>query len=445
MNQEIFGITPPKKLFVKLAIPSLVSMLFSSIYMMADGMFVGKVIGSKGLAAINLVFPIIMIVFAVSDMIAAGASVKIGIKLGEKNEEDASNIFSIALLLMLIINSIFMILSLVFAKDIIFILIKDKELATLSYKFAYVFILALPFIAPFFALDNYLRLCGKTNMSMWINVYVSILNIILDAILIGYFKLGIEYAALCSVLSMAIGTLIFLYPFIMKNVTLRFTKPKVDIKEILYIIYNGSSEFLSNISNSIMAIITNGFLLYYGGPVGVAAFSIVMYIDALISPILFGMIGSIQPVISYNYGAKEYKRITEFFKITCIVGFTISIVTMIIIFMLPDFLVGLFSSKSDVDIIYMGKIALLLSAPSYLFNWFTMSVGSFLTGLEKASESILVMLVESVILPLILIITLTKVIGVYGIFVAPSIGGIISVTVAFILWKKSIKEEFENN
>ena len=232
MDQELFGITPPKKLFVKLAIPSLISMLFSSIYMICDGIFVGKIIGSKGLAAINLVFPIIMIVFAVSDMIASGASVKIGIKLGEKNEKEASNIFTIAVLLSLIINIIFMIISLIFSKDIIFILIKDKELATLSYKFAYVFILALPFIAPFFALDNYLRLCGKANMSMWINIAVSILNVILDAILIGYFKLGIEYAALCSALSMFIGTLIFLYPFIMKKVTLRFTKPKVNIKEI---------------------------------------------------------------------------------------------------------------------------------------------------------------------------------------------------------------------
>ena len=87
MEQELFRITPPKQLFIKFAIPSLVSMLFSGIYMMCDGMFVGKVIGSKALAAINLVFPIIMIVFAVGDMIAAGASVKIGIKLGEKNEE----------------------------------------------------------------------------------------------------------------------------------------------------------------------------------------------------------------------------------------------------------------------------------------------------------------------------------------------------------------------
>ena len=442
MDQELFGITPPKKLFVKLAIPSLISMLFSSIYMICDGIFVGKIIGSKGLAAINLVFPIIMIVFAVSDMIASGASVKIGIKLGEKNEKEASNIFTIAVLLSLIINIIFMIISLIFSKDIIFILIKDKELATLSYKFAYVFILALPFIAPFFALDNYLRLCGKANMSMWINIAVSILNVILDAILIGYFKLGIEYAALCSALSMFIGTLIFLYPFIMKKVTLRFTKPKVNIKEILYIIYNGSSEFFSNISNSIMSIITNGFLLYYGGPVGVAAYSIVMYIDALISPVLFGMIGSIQPVISYNYGAKDYKRITEFFKITCIVGFIISIVTMIIIFIFPDFLVGLFSSKSDVDIIQMGKIALLLSAPSYLFNWFTMTVGSFLTVLEKATESIVVMLLESVIVPLILIVALTKTIGVYGIFLVPSIGGFISIAIAFILWRRCVKEEF---
>lgn len=172
---------------------------------------------------------------------------------------------------------------------------------------------------------------------MWINIAVSIFNTILDAILIGYFKLGIEYAALSSDLSMLIGTLIFLYPFIMKKVVLKFTKPKVDVKEILYIIYNGSSEFFSNISGSIMAIITNGFLLYYGGPVGVAAYSIVMYIDSLISPVLFGMIGSIQPVISYNYGAKNYKRITKFFKITCIAGFTISVLTMIIMFMFPDF------------------------------------------------------------------------------------------------------------
>ena len=445
MNQEQFGTMEPKKLFVKLAIPSLISMLFSSLYMMADGIFVGKIIGSKALAAINLVFPIIMILFAVGDMIASGASVKIGIKLGEKNEKEASEIFSVALLFIFILNIIFAIIGLIFTKDIIFILIKDKELANLAYKFAYVFILFLPIIAPFFAIDNYLRICGKANMSMWINIGVSVLNIILDAIFIGYLKLGIEYAALASSLSMSIGTLILIYPFITKKVALRFTKPKINIKEMLGIIYNGSSQFFSNVSGSVMSIIMNSFLLHYGGAVGVAAYSIVMYIESLIVPMLFGMIDAVQPVFSYNYGAKNNKRIMTFFKITCTVALSISIVTMIIIFVFPDFLVRMFSSESDIAVIDMAKKALLLYAPSYLFTWFIMTVSGVLTGLEKATESIVLMSAESIILPLFSTLVLTQLIGVYGIFVTPTISGAVSIVVSIILWRKCIKSEIENS
>lgn len=445
MNQEQFGTMEPKKLFLKLAIPSLISMLFSSLYMMADGIFVGKIIGSKALAAINLVFPIIMILFAVGDMVASGASVKIGIKLGEKNEKEASEIFSVALLFIFILNIIFAIIGLIFTKDIIFILIKDKELANLAYKFAYVFILFLPIIAPFFAIDNYLRICGKANMSMWINIGVSVLNIILDAIFIGYLKLGIEYAALASSLSMSIGTLILIYPFITKKVALKFTKPKIKIKEMLGIIYNGSSQFFSNISGSIMAIIMNSFLLHYGGAVGVAAYSIVMYIESLIVPMLFGMIDAVQPVFSYNYGAKNNKRIMTFFKITCTVALSISIVTMIIIFVFPDFLVRMFSSESDIAVIDMAKKALLLYAPSYLFTWFIMTVSGVLTGLEKATESIVLMSAESIILPLFSTLVLTQLIGVYGIFITPTISGAVSIVVSIILWRKCIKSEIENS
>ena len=162
---------------------------------------------------------------------------------------------------------------------------------------------------------------------------------------------------------MSIGTLILIYPFITKKVALRFTKPKIKIKEMLGIIYNGSSEFFSNISGSVMSIIMNSFLLHYGGAVGVAAYSIVMYIESLIVPMLFGMIDAVQPVFSYNYGAKNNKRIMTFFKITCTVALSISIVTMIIIFAFPDFLVRLFSSESDIAVIDMAKKALLLYAP----------------------------------------------------------------------------------
>lgn len=130
-----------------------------------------------------------------------------------------------------------------------------------------------------------------------------------------------------------------------------------------------------------------------------------------------------QPVISYNYCDKNNKRIMNFFKITCTVALSISIITMIIIFVFPDFLVRMFSSKSDIAVINMANKALLLYAPSYLFTWFIMTVSGFLTGFEKATSSIVIMLVESTILPLFMTIVLTQIIGVYGVFVTPTISG----------------------
>ena len=137
-----------------------------------------------------------------------------------------------------------------------------------------------------------------------------------------------------------------------------------------------------------------------------------MYIESLIIPMLFGVIDSVQPVISYNYGSKNNKRIITFFKITCTVAISISIITMVIIFVFPDFLVRLFSSKSDIAVINMAKIALLLYAPSYLFTWFIMTVSGLLTGLEKATSSIVLMSAESIVLPLLITLILTRFIDV---------------------------------
>ena len=123
-----------------------------------------------------------------------------------------------------------------------------------------------------------------------------------------------------------------------------------------------------------------------------------------------------QPIISYNYCVKNNKRIMTFFKITCTVALSISIITMTIIFVFHDFLVRMFSSKSDIAVINMAKKALLLYAPSYLFTWFIMTVSRFLTGLEKATSSIVIMLVESTLV-------LTQFIGVYGVFVTTTISG----------------------
>ena len=154
----------------------------------------------------------------------------------------------------------------------------------------------------------------------------------------------------------------------------------------------------------------------------------------------------VQPVFSYNYGAKNNKRIMTFFKITCSVALSISIVTMIIIFEFPDFLVRLFSSESEYSCYRYGEKGSAFYMHRHIyFTWFIMTVSGVLTGLEKATESIVLMLAESIILPLLSTLVLTQLIGVYGIFVTPTISGAISIVVAFVLCRKCIKSEIQDS
>lgn len=440
MNEKQFGTMGTTKLFFKLALPSLFSMLFSSIYIMADGIFVGKFIGSDALAAVNLVMPIVMIAFALADMIAIGSSVRIAIHLGEKNEEKACRLFSASLLAILILSIVFMVLCSLFAKDIIYALIKDDLLAELAYKYARVFIVVLPLIMPLFAVDNYLRICGKAKASMGINISVSVLNIILNAILIGHFRLGIEFAALTTAISMSIGSVIALSPFVMKKLTLRFTKPKVAISEMIGVVYNGSSEFFNNIAGSLMAIATNAILLSLGGADSVASYSIVIYINGLIMPMLYGIIDSVQPAVSYNLGAKKIDRTLSLFKLSCFAGATMSAIFLIVTFIFPDFLISLFSNKADVAIIKMAKTALLLYSISHLFTWFNMICSSFLTSFNRPRESIIIMFLRAVIFPLISLIALAPFIGVNGVYVTPAVSGALTVVVVIFIWNKTIKQ-----
>lgn len=437
MNEKQFGTLSTKKIFFKVAIPSMLSMLFSSIYIIADGIFVGRYIGSNALAAVNLVMPIMMISFSIGDMIAIGSSVKISIALGEKNNEKASCLFSASLYMIWTLSVILIIFGTLFAKPIIFAVIKDNSLAELAFKYVRVFIFALPLVMPLFAVDNYLRACGKARFSMYLNICVSMLNLFLDWLFIAHFRLGIEYAALASVISMSLGSIIALCPFIAKKLTLHFTKPKVTLRDIGGIIYNGSSEFFNNISGSIMAILINAILLSLGGSIAVAVYGIVMYIDALLISILYGILDSVQPPVSYNVGAKKIKRTLEFFKISCITAATISIICMAVMMLFPETLASLFAKDGDLEIIHMTKIAIMLFAPSYLFTWFNMVTSSFLTSFDKPKESLIIMAFRSILFPLLCLLIMTHIIGVNGVFVTPTIAGGMTFVVAVIIWIKT--------
>ncbi|MDD2957709.1 MAG: MATE family efflux transporter [Lachnospiraceae bacterium] len=439
MTERQFAALPVKKVFFYLTIPSILSMVFSSVYMMADGIFVGRFIGSQALAAVNLVMPIMMIVLALPNMIAVGSSVKVSTALGEGNIEKAKRLFSASVLMVTCTGLVFTLLGILFLKPLIGTVIRDAALAALAYDYARFFVYGLPFIMPLFAMDNFLRVCGRAKYSMCVNVIVSVLNIVLDWVFIVQLHLGIEFSAISTGISMMLGSALSFAPFFTKKMTLHFAKPQISAKEVWGILYNGSSEFFSGIAGSFTATVINGFLLTLGGAAAVAGYGIVMYIDTLLVGVLYGVLDAIQPAVSYNLGAKEIKRTFSFFKISSITTAVVSLGCMVGILAFPDRLARIFAKGSDQEVMNMTIAALILFSPSYLFTWYNMVTSAFLTAMDQPKESMLIMAFRAIIFPLICLVLLTLFMGVYGVFFAATLSGALTFVAAVIIWNKSAR------
>ena len=156
-----------------------------------------------------------------------------------------------------------------------------------------IYALFAPLLPIYFAMDNYLRICGRENLSMVINIAAQLGNVLLDFILIAVLHLGVKYAALASCISISVGSLVMLFLFARKRMDIYYTKESISAKQFLAITANGTSEFFSMIAVSIMSVIINLFLLKYGGTTAVAAFSILMYVDEIIGMMNFGICDSL--------------------------------------------------------------------------------------------------------------------------------------------------------
>ncbi|MEG1290675.1 MAG: MATE family efflux transporter [Lachnospiraceae bacterium] len=440
MTEKQFTTLSVRKVFFKLALPNIFSMVFSSIYMMIDGIFVGRFIGEHALAAINLIMPVMMIVFALSNMIAVGSGVKVATALGEGKSEKARQLFSASVMIILGLGIIFSIFGILLAKPIIYAMIKDVLLAEMAYQYIRVFAIGLSFIMPLFAMDNFLRVCGKAKYSMWVNIVVSVLNIVLDWLFIAKLGLGIEYSAMASVASMLLGVLCSFIPFFTKKITLYFIKPQISMSEMIGIVYNGSSEFFSSVASSFMTTAINVLLIRFGGAVAVASYGIVMYIDTLLVGMLYGVLDAVQPAVSYNLGAGEVKRTFSFFRISCISTGILSGICMIVILVYPQTLAGAFTKGTNGEVVHMTIAALLLFAPSYLFTWFNMVTSAFLTAMDKPKESMIIMTFKAIVFPILCLLLLPSILGVYGVFLTASVSGALTFVIAFFIWRKAAKQ-----
>lgn len=437
MDSEIFASLPLRKLLLRCAVPSMVTMVFGALFSVADGLFVGRFIGEDALAAINLMMPILMMVDALSNMIATGSSVQISILLGEKKRQEASAVFTFSIKALLVINTVLGVIGFLFAEPFVRLISPGATEESIGYAVQYlkVFALFCPVYPIYFCTDNYLRVCGKERLSMWLTVGTQLLNVALDALLIAGFGLGIKAAALTSCISMTVGAVLTLWLFTGKKLDVYYTKETISMRKFLAIVYNGSSEFFSTIASSVMSVIMNLFLLRYGGTVAVAAFSVVMYVDSIMGMSVFGICDSLQPAISYCYGARLYPRVKAIFRMIVVCALGLSVAAMLFMFFAGEYVAPLFIEPGNTNLLGVSIEAMKIFSLSYLVGWMDMCYSSLFTALDKAGRSLIVSLFGTLVFPILFLVILTQMFGLNGVWLTATAASFASGLLALVLAK----------
>ena len=433
ITHDIFIKQNPYKLFFKIAVPGSIGMLASALYGLIDGLFVSNFLGQTAFSAVNIAYPFVFLTYAVPDLIGIGSSVIIAIKQGEGKKQEADRIFTGAIIA---IFTVCLILGLLFtftSPYLIKMVGASGVLAEYAKNYLAIYSMFLPISGFVFALDNFLRISHFVKTSMFINILMSLIIILLEYLFIGVLHLGVFSAALAACCGFIFAVICSFIPFVFKKTNLHFTKPEFHIKEALLVIKNGTPTFLNNISGKVISIIFNTLLLSLGGEEAVATYGILMYVDWLIIPLLYGMCDSMQPCIGYNYGANEKNRIKIFRNIIFFAALFLCLIAFILCLLIPTEIVKVFTnSQSSEEFILMAKNALIIFSFNYLFRWFVYASQSFFQATGKPLLSASVSISYTFIFPLILIGVLYS-FGLIGLWLNIPISALLTAILAFIL------------
>ncbi len=406
-SDQLFATARPWRLFFTVALPGLVSMLAMSLYQAIEGAFVGQYIGESAFAAMNIAMPVVMINFALADLIGVGSSAPISVALGRKDADQANNIFTCSII-MIFLTGLIMGITMFFAAPMfVHLMGATGKLAQDAVLYVRIFALMSPVTTVVFATDNYLRISGFVKGSMFLNIFMSLLTVGFLVLFLGVLEKGLEFSALSSCLSMFTCAIIALIPFVAKKATLRFIKPKFSLYIIRRIVFFGAPTFLNNIAGRVAAILMNAALLRMGGETAVAAYSVLMYAGAVIEPMLYGMCDSVQPAVGYNWGARSIERVRDITKASFTVCGLVSVLCTVVMLVFPGPLASIFvNSEKDPALMSMSVDAMRIFGLSFIVGWFSFAVQGFFAAIERPMFATLISLCKSMVFPIVLIYAL---------------------------------------
>ena len=403
---------------IKFTIPTIIMMIFTSIYGIVDGIFVSNCVGSDAFASINLIMPVLMILGAVGFMIGTGGSAIVSKTIGEGKKEKANEYFSMLIYLLIIVGIILTILGIVFIRPIAQTLGAEGKMLRDCIIYGTTILVALTAFLLQNAFQSFLVVAEKPTMGLIISVIVGVTNMILDFLFIYVLRLGVFGAALATGISQLIGGVVpFIYFSRKNNTQLRLVKTKFNWKAIGKACTNGSSEMLTNISLSLVNILYNMQLMKYAGADGIVAYGIIMYVGFIFIGTYVGYSVGSAPIISYHYGAENKEELKNLFKKSLkLMGIT-SIVMTLLAEILAKPLASIFVSY-DKQLLNMTIIAIRLYSISYIISGLNIFSSSLFTALNNGLVSAIISFLRTLVFQILAILIFPAIWGLNGIWLA---------------------------
>lgn len=403
---------------IRFTIPTITMMIFTSIYSVVDGIFVSNFVGSAPFAALNLIFPAVMMLGAVGFMIGTGGSALVAKTLGEGKSDQANRYFSMLILCVVISGLALTVLGLLTVRRVAMLLGATGTM--LEDCVLYGGILLFGNVA--FMLQNsfqsFLVVAERPQLGLGISILAGVTNMVSDFLLIYVFRLGLAGAAWATVLSQVVGGIVPLIFFLRKNSTpLRLVQCRFDGRALWKSCMNGSSEMLTNLSMSLVNMLYNMQLMKYAGSDGVAAYGIIMYISFVFVATFLGYSIGVSPIVSYHYGAGHKGELKSLFQKSLVLVIVSSVVLTGVAEGLSGVLAGIFVSY-DKELLAMTTTAIRLYGISFLVNGINIFGSAFFTALNNGAVSALISFLRTLLFQVATILIMPLIWGLNGIWLA---------------------------
>ncbi len=427
------------KELLKYTLPSMFMMIFMSTYSIIDGVFVSSFVGESALAAVNLVMPLLGIVMAVGLMFATGGNAVIAKLLGQGKQREAREFLTVIYIIGAILGLLLTAIVLIFPDELLELLNVSDNL----YSLAKDYMLSLAgFLVPVFFMvfiQSFMITAGHPMFGLILSVAGGITNIVLDYIFISpnLLNMGITGAGLATGIGNALpGIIGFFYFLFNRKCVIHFVRPKLKIKTLTQSMFNGSSELVGSLATSITTLMFNFILMSMVGDTGVAAISVILYIQMFQSALYTGYTLGVSPIIAYKYGEENHEGLQKVIKQSFRVILVASIFVILLTLVFSNEAVGIFIAR-DSATFEMAKNGLLLFLPAYLFMGFNIFFSAMFTSLSNGRVSAVISVLRSLVFIVIALLILPQIFFINGVWLAVPVAEFLAIIVSFYLYKKN--------